>query len=128
MISGLLVTMLLSMAPMIESPAVELIGGVEEATKMRCTCYLPTGNCTYDGTIPYEGVISCNKEHIGMTAILYTLDGDLIGIYECRDIGGNRMLRAGTAIDVYRDNMDRAKEWIATYGDYVLVKWVKADG
>ena len=128
MVSGLFVTLLMSMSPIQPTPAVEYLNRSEEAVKMRCTCYLPTGNRTYDGTVPYEGVISCNKEHIGMTAILYTLDGELIGIYECRDIGGNKMLRAGTAIDVYRDNMDRAKEWVATYGDYVLVKWIKADG
>ncbi len=127
MISGLLVTLMCSMvAPSYTGAPLIDVGGVDQTVKMRCTCYLPTGNCMYDGTPCYEGAISSNKEHVGQTAVLYTLDGELIGIFECHDIGGNVQLRNGTAIDVYRDNMDRALEWVHTYGDYVLVKWVDA--
>ena len=96
--------------------------------RIRCTCYLPTGNKTADGTIPYEGIIASNREHMGDVAILYTEDGEYIGLFEVRDTGGAESLKNGTSVDVFRDNMDRAKEWIATYGDYVLVKWVKAEG
>jgi hypothetical protein len=99
-----------------------------EAQTVRCTCYIPTGHRTADGTVPYEGIIASNKEHLGDMAILLTMDGDMIGVYECRDIGGGRMLRNGTAIDVYRDNMDRAWEWIHIYGDYVQVIWIEAEG
>ena len=63
-----------------------------------------------------------------MCAILYTIDGNYIGIFECRDIGGHYKLRDSTGIDIYRDDMSRAKEWTATYGDYVLVQWVEAGG
>lgn len=101
---------------------------LQEPQTVRCTCYLPTGQCTADGTIPYEGVIASNREHLGDIALLYTMDGEYIGMYECRDIGGGRMLRNGTAIDVYRDNMDRVREWIHTYGDYVQVIWIEAEG
>lgn len=105
-----------------------LFGQPVEIQKVRCTCYLPTGNCTADGTMPYEGIIASNREHLGDMCMIFTLDGELIGIFESRDLGGHKKLRNGTAIDVYRDSMDRAKEWIATYGDFVQIVWIEAEG
>ena len=99
-----------------------------EAQTVRCTCYIPTGHKTADGTIPYEGIIASNKEHLGDMAILLTMDGEYIGMFEARDLGGHRKLREGTAIDVFRDNMDRAGDWVHTDGDYVQVIWIKAEG
>lgn len=96
--------------------------------KVRCTCYLPTGHCTADGTVPYEGIIASNREHLGDMCMIFDMDGNFIGLFESRDIGGHKKLRNGTAIDVYRDSMDRAKEWIATYGDYVQIIWIEAEG
>lgn len=95
---------------------------------VRCTCYLPTGNKTADGTIPYEGICASNREHLGDVALVWSMDGEWIGFFECRDIGGNAKLRNGTAIDIYRDDMSGAKEWIATYGDYVQIVWVEGVG
>lgn len=124
MVSGLLISLMcMIVPPQYTGAPLQVPGGASAAVKMRCTCYLPTGYNMYDGTPCYEGAISSNKEHVGKVAFLYTLDGELIGRFECHDIGGNSMLRNGTAIDVYRDNMDRALEWVATYGDYVLVEW-----
>ena len=97
----------------------------EELQKVRCTCYLPTGNKTADGTIPYEGICASNRDHLGDVAVLYSVDGEFIGFFECRDIGGHRKLRNGTAIDVYRDNMDRAWEWVGEWGDYVYIYWIE---
>ena len=99
-----------------------------EAQTVRCTCYIPTGHCTADGTVPYEGIIASNKEHLGDMAILLTMDGDMIGVYECRDVGGHRKLRNGTAIDVFRDNLDRAWDWVRAYGDFVQIIWIPAEG
>lgn len=99
-----------------------------ELQKVRCTCYLPTGHCTADGTVPYEGIIASNREHLGDMCMIFDMDGNFIDIMECRDCGGHKKLRNGTAIDVYRDSMDRAKEWIATYGDYVQIIWIEAEG
>lgn len=97
----------------------------EDLQKVRCTCYLPTGNKTADGTVPYEGIIASNRDHLGDVAVLYSVDGEFIGFFECRDIGGHRKLRNGTAIDVYRDNMDRAWEWVGEWGDYVYIYWIE---
>lgn len=130
MIRKLLISVILaSIVPAHVTPGIEYLDILtreyeEEPQVMRCTCYLPTGNRCYDGTPTAKGVISSNVEHIGQTAILYTLDDELIGVFECHDIGGNVMLRNGTAIDLYRDTMEEARKWIATYGDYVKVRWI----
>ena len=97
----------------------------DDLQKVRCTCYLPTGNKTYDGTVPYEGICASNKDHLGDVAMLYSVDGEFIGFFECRDIGGNRRLKNGTAIDIYRDSMDRAWEWVGEWGDYVYIYWIE---
>lgn len=97
----------------------------DDLQKVRCTCYLPTGNKTADGTVPYEGIIASNRDHLGDVAVLYSVDGEFIGFFECRDIGGHRKLRNGTAIDVFRDDMDRAWEWVGEWGDYVYIYWIE---
>ena len=37
-------------------------------------------------------------------------------------------MRNGTAVDIYRDSMERAYEWVGEYGDYVYVIWLDAEG
>jgi hypothetical protein len=93
--------------------------------KVRCTCYLPTGNKTADGTVPYEGICASNRDHLGDVAVLYSIDGEFIGLFECRDVGGHRNLRNGTAVDIYRDSLDRAFEWVGEHGDYVYIYWIE---
>ncbi len=97
----------------------------DDLQKVRCTCYLPTGNKTADGTVPYEGICASNRDHLGDVAVLYSVDGEFIGFFECRDIGGNRKLRNGTAIDIFRNDMDRAWDWIGEWGDYVYIYWIE---
>ena len=97
----------------------------EELQKVRCTCYLPTGNRTADGTVPYEGICASNRDHLGDVAVLYSTEGEFIGFFECRDVGGHRKLRNGTAIDIFRDDMDRAWEWVGEWGDYVYIYWIE---
>ena len=97
----------------------------DDLQKVRCTCYLPTGNKTADGTVPYEGICASNRDHLGDVAVLYSVDGEFIGFFECRDVGGHRKLRNGTAIDIYRDDMYRAWEWVGEWGDYVYIYWIE---
>lgn len=108
--------------------AISIFGIDVEMQTVRCTCYLPTGHCTASGVMPYEGIIASNRGHLGDMCLIFDMDGNFIEMMECRDVGGHRKLRNGTAIDVYRDNMTRAKEWVATYGDYVQIIWIEADG
>ena len=88
------------------------------------SCYLPTGfNCA-DGTPPYEGVVSSNREHLGMDCIVYNKDLIPVMRLECRDIGGHPKLQNGTAIDVFRLDMDRAIALREELSDHVYVKWI----
>ena len=88
------------------------------------SCYLPTGNNCADGTSPVEGVVSSNREHLGMDCIVYDDSLTAMMRLECRDIGGHKMLRDGTAIDVFRNDMSRALELREEYGDHVWVEWI----
>ena len=99
---------------------------VEEHNLQRVylSCYLATGNNCADGTPPREGVVSSNREHLGMDCIMYDNDLTAVMRLECRDIGGNSMLQNGTAIDVYRDSMTRALQLREEYGLYVWVEWI----
>ena len=92
--------------------------------KVYLSCYLPTGNKTADGTVPYEGIVSSNKEHLGMDCIMYDMNLNAVTRWECRDVGGHKLLREGKAIDVYRDNMERAQDMRDRYGYYVYVEWI----
>lgn len=91
------------------------------------SCYLATGNNCADGTPPVEGVVSSNREHLGMDCIVYDNDLTAVMRLECRDIGGHKMLREGTAIDVFRSSYDRALELREEYGLYVWIEWVERE-
>ncbi|MCR5755538.1 MAG: hypothetical protein K6G30_12105 [Acetatifactor sp.] len=95
---------------------------------VRCTCYLPTGNLTADGTVPYEGICASNREHLGQVAVVYDLDLRIVGFYECRDMGSHEELQNGTRIDIFRETEQGVKEWQQTVGDYVIVQWVEGNG
>lgn len=95
---------------------------------VRLSCYLPTGNCCADGTWPYEGVVACNAEHLGMTCILYDKDLNEAERFECHDVGGHPLLMSGKAIDIFRETMDGAWEIIGRYGDYAYIKWIPGEG
>ena len=99
-----------------------------EPVRMRVTCYLPTGNRTADGTVPYEGICAARRDWIGKVAVVYDADMRYVGVFEIRDTGGHERIRNGSSIDIYRDNMERAREWIATYGDYMYVQIMEAEG
>lgn len=104
-------------------------------TKIRCTCYTSTeGSVTASGEPVREGVLAGKRSWIGKTAILYDMDMNIIGIYEFKDTGAGidtdgdgkgDTIKNGKSIDVYRDTMERCREWIKTYGDYVLLQIIE---
>lgn len=100
---------------------------VPERTKMRCTVYTG-GGITKSGKKVREGYIASNNSNLGRVALLYTEDGEFIGAFECEDTGSAHWLKDGTAIDVYRESKSGCRDWISTYGDYVLVQWIDAEG
>ena len=94
--------------------------------RVKVSCYIaPEGARTADGTPCYEGIVSSNREHLGMDMILYTDDLFPEALYECRDIGGNSMLVAGTAVDFYAASMERAWQFVGNHSEYVWVEWVE---
>lgn len=102
-------------------------------TKIRCTCYLPTGNRCATGVYPIEGItVAGKREWFGKTAILYHINkdgstGKIIGFFVVQDTGGY-FIRNGIRIDVYRHNMAAARAWIREHGDYVRLQLVDSEG
>jgi len=96
--------------------------------RVKVSCYIaPEGAHTADGSPCYEGIVSSNSEHLGMDCIVY--DSNLVAVMrlECRDVGGHPMLQNGTAIDIYRDSMDRAWQLVGEYGTHVWVEWIERE-
>lgn len=80
--------------------------------KMRCTCYLWTGSRCADGVWPYHGALASNRDHLGQGCKLYKKDGTLIGDFVSHDVGGHPDLVNGSAVDIYRDTIEEAWDWL----------------
>lgn len=120
---GLLVGAVLALTPPehAEIPFVEPV-------LMRVTCYTPTGNPTASGVMPYEGGCAARRDLIDKVAVVYDKDMRLVGYFEINDTGGHARIRNGSSIDIYRDNIDRARAWVKEYGDYMYVQIMEASG
>lgn len=99
-----------------------------EPVRMRVTCYLPTGNPTASGVMPYEGICAARRCDLGKVAVLYTEDMEYIGTFEVKDTGGAEWLKNGTAIDIYRENMNGVNDWVERFGDFCYVQLIDAEG
>lgn len=112
-----------------------------ELKKIRCTCYCEDG-ITYSGHKTHMGVIAGRREDIGDVAALYAINsdgslGDFIGYFDFYDIGAGidtdgdgigDSIKKGKSVDVFRNNLTDVKEFIKTYGDYVYIKIIEAEG
>lgn len=94
--------------------------------KMYATAYILQGTTASGGTTR-PGICACNP-HLGDVAIVYTTDGDYLGMYECTDTGGTNGLKNGTVIDIWRANMTQAENFMRLTGGQVYVKWIEGDG
>lgn len=94
--------------------------------KMHTTAYC-MGEVTANGSKVHAGGCACNP-HLGDVAIIYTLDGKYLGIYECNDTGGTQGLQSGTVIDVYKPNLTMCESWMKLTGGKVYVLWVEGKG
>ena len=109
--------------------------------RIRATCYCEPG-ITYSGHYTHVGICAGRKEDIGKVAAIYAIAedggvGDFIGYFEFLDTGAGMdtdgdgkgdSIKKGKSIDVFRNNLASAKEWIRTYGDYVYVKIIDSEG
>ena len=93
--------------------------------RVKVSCYYAEpGAHTADGSIPVEGMVSSNREHLGMDMILFTDDLVPEARFQCTDIGGHPMLKNGTAVDFYRDDYSRCVSFVKTHSSYVWVQWI----
>lgn len=96
--------------------------------KMHTTAYILSGT-TADGGTTHPGICASSIDRIGSIAIVYTLDGEFLGLYECTDTGAEGGgVRAGTVLDVWRKNMTQATSYMKLTGGQVYVKWIEGDG
>lgn len=100
----------------------------DECKLMRVTCYLPTGHKTASGQPTHIGGCAGRRQDIGKIAAVYTIDHEFVGYFEINDCGGASSLKNGTSIDIFRNNMDEAWEWVHMYGDHMYVKIIDAEG
>lgn len=93
--------------------------------RVKVSCYTaPEGAHTADGGVPIEGMVSSNREHMGMDMILYTDELMPEARFQCTDIGGHHMLVNGTAVDFYRSDLNRCYEFVGTHSAYVWIEWI----
>ncbi|MBE5846210.1 MAG: hypothetical protein E7300_00860 [Lachnospiraceae bacterium] len=102
-----------------------------ELVEVNATIYC-SGTTTADGSPIREGICAVAPEHIGETVLIYTLDRELLGIWEAKDTGGESV-KKGNVIDVYFESEKAGKEFIdRTYENgamgKVLVQYVPAAG
>ena len=96
--------------------------------KMHTTAYILRGTTANGGTTR-PGICASSIDRIGDVAIVYTLDGQFLGIYECTDTGREGGgVRAGTVLDVWRANMTQAESYMKLTGGKVYVKWIEGEG
>lgn len=96
--------------------------------RVKVSCYIAgEGAHTADGSVPIEGMVSSNKDHLGMDMILYTNDLVAEARFQCTDVGGHPMLQNGTAVDFYRDDIGRCWDFVNTHSAYVWVEWIERE-
>lgn len=89
-----------------------------------------------------RGVIAGRKEDLGKVAALYAVAedgsvGEFIGYFDFYDTGAGidtdgdgrgDSIKKGKSVDVFRETMTDANKWIKTYGDYVYIQYIEAEG
>ena len=77
---------------------------------IEATAYCLTGTMA-NGDQVRQGVCAMARKYIGMTAIVYTEDYELIGIYEVCDTGADERIVSGECIDIWNESEDWCKEF-----------------
>ena len=78
------------------------------------TSYCETG-LTADGSMTKIGICAAKRDWIGKTVILYENNsgavGEVLGIWEIRDTGGDYRIKDGTCIDIWLPTEKEAVLW-----------------
>lgn len=85
-----------------------------EPFQIECTAYC-YGEVTADGSKVRKGIMAGKPEWLGLTALMYEdMDGkpgNLLGIYEIKDTGGDDRIQNGTCVDIYNPDYNWCVEW-----------------
>ena len=81
-----------------------------EFHKMHTTAYCLHG-VTGSGGTTHPGIAACDP-YLGQIAMIYSLDGEFLGMYEVTDTGGTEAIRQGKVIDVWFPDLEQCKEWM----------------
>jgi len=96
--------------------------------QMKTTAYILNGTTANGGTTR-PGICASSIDHIGDIAIVYTLNGNYLGMYECTDTGAEGGgVRAGVVLDVWRKNLTQAESYMRTTNGRIWVRWVRGNG
>ena len=96
-------------------------------TAMKTTAYC-MGHHTANGSAVHEGGCAASADHMGDLAVVYTRNGEYVGIYEVNDTGGTDAIREGRVIDVYFPTYELCEEYMKLTEGKCYVKWVKGNG
>lgn len=97
-----------------------------DAKEYKLSCYCPEscpGTVTATGSKVREGIIAGCEAHLGDAAMIYTLDGEFIGYYECLDTGGAKGIKNDKVIDMWMPNLDKAWDMVHRTGGKIIVEW-----
>jgi len=94
--------------------------------QMHTTAYVIQG-VTATGTPTHVGICACNT-HLGELAVLYTIEGEYLGTFECVDTGATPGLMAGIVIDVWQPDRPSAEAWMARTKGRVRCQWIHGCG
>lgn len=93
---------------------------------MYTTAYCLHG-ITASGGTTHQGIAACNP-HMGEIALIYSTDGEYLGMYEITDTGSTEGLQKGTVIDVWKATYTQCESWMKLTNGRVYVQWVKGVG
>ncbi|MEG1901799.1 MAG: hypothetical protein RR225_05375 [Clostridium sp.] len=110
----ILILIVLTSLSVSTAEAKEQPSGIAEPFRIEATAYC-YGEITKDGSKVREGICAGREEWLGKTCIMYESDngktGDLIGIYEIKDTGGDYRLKNGKCVDIYIPSEDECLEF-----------------
>ena len=95
--------------------------------KIYVTAYC-VGHHTATGVPVHYGCMAVSKEHLGDVALLYTVDGEYIDLFEGNDQGGTDAIREGRVVDIYFPTYEECSEFMKLTGGVAYIKYIKGVG
>lgn len=107
----------------------------ENLKPMKLTVYTPQscpGDTTASGHKVREGIVASTKDHLGDAVLVYTREGEFVGIYECLDTGkgkiqpdGRGAIECGYVLDMWFPDMNAAAPVLEKTQGNILVQYIE---